>query len=211
MGFSTLSCSQFVDELSSKKPVPGGGAASALAGAVGTALGNMVGSLTVGKKKYAAVEEEMYDLKAKCDFLQKELLALTEKDAVVFQPLAQAYQLPSGTEEEKKKKAETMEVCLRNASQVPLKIMEKCCMSLDLMKEFAARGSKMAVSDAVAGAALCRAGLQGAALNVYINTRPMRDRACAEQYNRRADEMLQKYIPLADDIVSQVEKELKAQ
>ena len=81
MGFSTSTCTEFVEVLASKAPVPGGGGASALVGAVGTALGNMVGSLTVGKKKYADVEDEMYELKAKCDQLQKDFLRLIERDA----------------------------------------------------------------------------------------------------------------------------------
>ena len=91
MGFSTVPCDEFVTVLASKAPVPGGGGASALVGAVGTALGNMVGSLTVGKKKYAAVEAEMQELKAKADVLQKELLRLIERDAEVFEPLSKAY------------------------------------------------------------------------------------------------------------------------
>ena len=84
MGFSTSTCTEFVEVLASKAPVPGGGGASALVGAVGTALGNMVGSLTVGKKKYADVEDEMWELKAKCDQLQKDFLRLIERDAEVF-------------------------------------------------------------------------------------------------------------------------------
>lgn len=83
MGFSTSTCTEFVEVLASKAPVPGGGGASALVGAVGTALGNMVGSLTVGKKKYADVEEEMWELKGKCDQLQKDFLRLIERDAEV--------------------------------------------------------------------------------------------------------------------------------
>ncbi|MEG1650332.1 MAG: cyclodeaminase/cyclohydrolase family protein, partial [Oscillospiraceae bacterium] len=90
MSFTKDSCEGFVEVLASKSPVPGGGGASALVGAIGAALGNMVGSLTVGKKKYAEVEGEMLALKAKSDSLQQELLALVEKDAEVFAPLAQA-------------------------------------------------------------------------------------------------------------------------
>ena len=108
MGFSTVPCNEFVEVLASKAPVPGGGGASALVGAVGTALGNMVGSLTVGKKKYADVEAEMYELKAKCDTLQAELLALVERDAEVFEPLSKAYGRPRATEEEKAEKAASM-------------------------------------------------------------------------------------------------------
>ena len=100
MGFSTSTCTEFVEVLASKAPVPGGGGASALVGAVGTALGNMVGSLTVGKKKYADVEEEMWELKGKCDQLQKDFLRLIERDAEVFEPLSKAYGMPKETEEE---------------------------------------------------------------------------------------------------------------
>ena len=94
MNITEKSCVEFVNALATKAPVPGGGGASALVGAIGTALGNMVGSLTVGKKKYADVEAEMQELKEKCDQLQSELLELVEKDAEVFAPLAQAYGRP---------------------------------------------------------------------------------------------------------------------
>ena len=105
MGFSTVPCNEFVEVLASKAPVPGGGGASALVGAIGTALGNMVGSLTVGKKKYAEIEEEMWELKGKCDQLQKDFLRLIERDAEVFEPLSKAYGMPKETEEEKAAKA----------------------------------------------------------------------------------------------------------
>ena len=104
MGFSTVPCNEFVEVLGSKAPVPGGGGASALVGAVGTALGNMVGALTVGKKKYADVEEEMKELMAKATTLQDELLHLIERDAEVFEPLSKAYGMPRETEEEKAEK-----------------------------------------------------------------------------------------------------------
>lgn len=209
MGFSTVPCNEFVEVLGSKAPVPGGGGASALVGAIGTALGNMVGSLTVGKKKYADVEEEMYDLKAKCDILQKELLALVEKDAEAFEPLSKAYGLPHTTDEEKKHKAEVMAVVLKDACAVPMEIMEKCCEALDLIQEFAAKGSKLAISDAGVGAIFCKAALQGASLNVFINTKSMEDRELAKQLNDKANAMLEKYPPIADQIYESVFARLK--
>ena len=138
MGFSTVPCNEFVEVLASKAPVPGGGGASALVGAIGTALGNMVGSLTVGKKKYADVEEEMYELKGKADALQKELLHLIERDAEVFEPLSKAYGMPRNTEEEKAEKARVMEIVLKDACSVPMEIMERCCEAIDLIEVFAA-------------------------------------------------------------------------
>ena len=122
MGFSTSTCTEFVEVLSSKAPVPGGGGASALVGAVGTALGNMVGSLTVGKKKYADVEDEMWELKKKCDQLQKDFLHLIERDAEVFEPLSKAYGMPRETEEEKAEKARVMEAALKEACSVPMEM-----------------------------------------------------------------------------------------
>ena len=186
MGFSTVPCNEFVEVLGSKAPVPGGGGASALVGAVGTALGNMVGALTVGKKKYADVEEEMKELMAKATTLQDELLHLIERDAEVFEPLSKAYGMPRETEEEKAEKARVMEIVLKDACSVPMEIMEKCCEAIDLIVEFAAKGSALAISDAGVGAAFCKAALEGASLNVYINTKSMKNREYAEELNRNA-------------------------
>ena len=190
MGFSTVPCNEFVDVLGSKAPVPGGGGASALVGAVGTALGNMVGALTVGKKKYADVEEEMKELMAKATTLQDELLHLIERDAEVFEPLSKAYGMPRETEEEKAEKARVMEIVLKDACSVPMEIMEKCCEAIDLIVEFAAKGSALAISDAGVGAAFCKAALEGASLNVYINTKSMKNREYAEEL---------KYEDIGDD------------
>ena len=209
MGFSTVPCDEFVTVLASKAPVPGGGGAAALVGAVGTALGNLVGSLTVGKKKYAAVEEEMQELKAKADGLQKELLRLVERDAEVFEPLSRAYGMPKETEEEKAEKARVMEAALKDACSVPMEIMEKCCEAIDLLVEFAAKGSTLAISDAGVGAAFCKAALEGASLNVYINTKSMADREYAESLNKKCDEMLEKYTKIAEDVFESVLGRLK--
>ena len=204
MDFAQASCTEFVTVLASNAPVPGGGGASALVGAIGTALGNMVGSLTVGKKKYADVEEEMVALKAKCDAIQADLLALIARDAEVFAPLAKAYGLPKETEEEKAYKAKVLEECTVNACSVPMEIMEKCCEAIEAIAQFAAKGSRLAVSDAGCGAACCKAALQSASLNVFINTKSMQDRARAEELNAKANAMLDKYCPMADEIFAQV-------
>ena len=209
MGFSTLPCNEFIEMLASGAPVPGGGGASALAGAVGTALGNMVGSLTVGKKKYADVEEEMFRLIEKCGKIEEDLLSLIDKDAEVFEPLAKAYKMPKETEEEKAEKAKVMAAALKEACSVPMMIMEKCCEALEMIKVFAAKGSVMAVSDAGAGAVLCKAALQGASLNVFINTKSMADRGDAEELNNKALAMLNQYVPLADEIFQNVCAKLK--
>lgn len=209
MGFSTVPCNEFVEVLASKAPVPGGGGASALVGAIGTALGNMVGSLTVGKKKYADVEAEMYELKAKCDKLQAELLQLIERDAEVFEPLSKAYGMPRATEEEKAEKARVMEIVLKDACSVPMEIMEKCCEAIDVIEEFAAKGSALAISDAGVGVTFCKAALLGASLNVFINTKSMADKEYAASLNEKADKMIADYSKKADDIFAAVNARLR--
>ena len=204
MEFSEYSCAGFVDVLASKAPVPGGGGASALAGALGIALGNMVGSLTVGKKKYADVEDEIRALKEKADRLQEDLLKLMQKDADVFEPLSRAYSLPRETPQQQEEKARVMEAALKEASAVPLEIMEKCCEGITLIRSFAEKGSVMAVSDAGAAAALCRAALEAASLNVFINTRSMTDRGYAQSLNERADAMLERFGKEASEIYAGV-------
>ena len=141
MGFSTVPCNEFVDVLGSKAPVPGGGGASALVGAVGTALGNMVGALTVGKKNMRMYEEEMKELMAKATTLQDELLHLIERDAEVFEPLSKAYGMPRETEEEKAEKAREAGQCMGEALPELRDIMHKIKETYDVCKENVGVGS----------------------------------------------------------------------
>lgn len=207
--YSGLSCTGFVTVLASKEPVPGGGGASALVGAVGTALGNMVGSLTVGKRKYADVQADILALKARADALQQELLALVERDAEVFEPLSRAYGLPRETAEQRAEKVRVMEAALHDACQVPLEIMRACCRAIKLHGEFAEKGTAIAISDVGVGVTFCKAALQGASLNVFVNTKAMGDRAQAEAWNAQAQEMLDQYTDLADSIYRSVAVRLK--
>ena len=194
------SCRAFVDVLASDAPAPGGGGAAALVGAVGTALGNMVASLTVGKKKYADVQEEILALKEKCDFLQKELLDQVEADEVGFLPLAKAYGIPKDHPD----REAILEEATMAACAVPMKIMELCCEAIRCMESLAEKGSRLALSDAGCGAAICKAALQAASLNIFVNTKLLRNREKAAELNRRANEMLEDYGALADRIFADV-------
>ncbi|HBH92506.1 MAG TPA: sugar ABC transporter substrate-binding protein [Bacteroides sp.] len=198
----------FLDVLSSKEPVPGGGGASALCGAVGNALGQMVANLTVGKKKYAEVEPEVKEHLEKMVKLQAEFTALADDDAKVFAPLAKAYSLPSETEEQKAYKAEVMETNLLAASAVPLQIMEKSMQMLTILDRLADIGSRMAVSDVGVAVQSTRAALLGAAMNVYINTKSMKDRNKAEELNNSANKMIEEGSRQADRIYDKVLKAL---
>lgn len=195
---------EFNAALASASAVPGGGGASALVGALGMGLGIMVGSLTVGKKKYAAYEAELHALMEKAQALQSELIALIDEDAKAFEPLSRAYALPKDAEN----RAEVMEACLMQAASVPLEIVRLSCAAIELNARFAQIGSVLAVSDAGCGAALCRAALEAAALNVFVNTRLMADRAQASALDARVQAALDKYCPLADEAYSDVKRRL---
>ena len=131
------SCTRFLAELAGKAPVPGGGGASALVGAAGVALGNMVGCLTTGKKKYAAVEADIQALNARAEALRRELEALVQADAEAFAPLAAAYGLPKDTPAQAAHKAAVLEAALDTACAVPLEIMQKCAEGIVLVEQYA--------------------------------------------------------------------------
>jgi len=200
MDMTLASCREFVTVLASDAPAPGGGGAAALVGAIGTALGNMVGSLTVGKKKYADVQDEILALKAKCDELQKQLLDQVEADEVNFLPLAKAYGIPKDDPNRDK----IMEEATMIACSTPVRIMELCCEAIEAIAVFAAKGSRLAVSDAGCGAVCCKAALQAASLNVFINTKSLKNREVAEEMNAKANGMLDKYCAMADEIFAEV-------
>ena len=200
MDMTMETCREFVKVLSSDAPAPGGGGAAALVGAIGTALGNMVGSLTVGKKKYADVQDEILALKARCDELQKKLLDQVEADEVNFLPLAKAYGIPK----DDPNRDAILEEATIIACSTPMAIMELCCEAIDCIAVFAAKGSRLAVSDAGCGAVCCKAALQAASLNVFINTKSLKNRETAEAMNAKANEIFTINGAAADEIYTTV-------
>ena len=199
----------FLEVLSSKEPVPGGGGASALAGALGNALGQMVANLTIGKKKYADVEAEIKELLGRMQKLQAAFVTLADRDAQVFAPLAQCYSLPSLTEEEKAYKEKVMEERLLDASFVPLEIMEHAVAMLGILEILGDKGSRLAVSDVGVGVQFIRASLLGAVMNVYINTKSMKNREKAEELNARAGQLIEEGTAWADRIYAKVLDQLR--
>ncbi len=190
MGMMELRTTEFLDELSSKASVPGGGGASAAVGAYAAALGEMVANLTAGKKKYADVEAEIEEARDHLEQLRTELIRLVDADAEAFEPLSKAYSLPKDTPEEQAEKDRVMEEALRVASETPLKTMETILETMRELEILAEKGSKLAVSDAGVGILFAQAALEGASLNVFINTNMMEDENRAGEFNARADEMI---------------------
>lgn len=204
-----LTINEFIEKLGSKDAVPGGGGAAALTASLGISLCKMAANLTVGKKKFADVEAEMYDIIAECDKLSAEFVGLIQKDADGFLPLSKAYGLPTETEEQKKYKEEILEKELVNAAAVPFEIMEKCARAIELSAIVAEKGSKLVVSDAACAINTCMSALKCASLNVYINTKYMKDKEKALELNQRADKLISDSSEVADKVFLNVINSMK--
>ena len=201
-----LNCTEFAAVLASREPVPGGGGASALAGALAAALCSMVGNLTLGRKKYAQYEDDIRRVLDAAEALRKELLELIDADAAAFQPLSRAYSIPK----DDPKREEVMRVVLADACAAPLQMMDCCCQVIDLLEEMQTKGSRLLISDVACGALLARAALDGAGMNVYINTKALPDREKAAELEARADAMRKVYLPKAEKIAAEVEAGIRA-
>ncbi len=201
--YTQKTCREFVSVLASSRPAPGGGGAAALVGAIGTALGHMVASLTVGKKKYADIEEELNALIAKCRELEDELMDQVPADEADFMPLAEAYAMPK----DDPRREEVMEAATLTAMRTPIRIMELCCEAVRVAEILAARGSRLAVSDAGCAAVCLKAAMEAASLNVYVNSRMLKDRKKAEEVNAGCEEMLDTWGPVCDRIYSEIRKD----
>lgn len=195
-----LTLNEFSEALASRASVPGGGGASALAGALAIALGNMVGNLTVGKKKYADVQEEILQANEEAEKLRKRLLSLIDADAAGFAPLAACYRMPTDTEEEKIRRNACMQEALQAACQVPVQIMDACLESLQWIRLYEEKGSLLALSDAAAAALLCDSALQAASLNIRINVKSMDSAEKAAGYLEEMNEKIRQSGELSAQI-----------
>lgn len=198
----------FLEELASSAPVPGGGGASAACGSLAAALASMVANLTTGKKKYAQYEEDIQRILREAEEKRNALVALADVDAEAFAPLAKAYSLPKNTEEEIAYREEVMKKVLYDASIAPLRIMETVSEVILLIEEVAEKGSVMALSDAGVAAVFAEAALKGASLNVFINTKSMKDRDTADELNAKAHALIADGSARTEAVFSKVMKRL---
>lgn len=187
IGAAEQALPEFVDEVASSAPTPGGGTVSAVAGALAGALATMVARLTIGKKKYADAEARMRDVERDGEGLRRELLDLAAADARAFEGYRAAMKLSQRTPEETAARERAIGDAALTAAQVPLRTVEACVRALELARTVAESGNENAVSDAGVAAWLARAGAEGAALNVRINLPSVSERertALAEQSDR---------------------------
>ena len=195
-----MSDTTFIDQLASAAPTPGGGGASACVGALASALASMVGNLTVGKKTYADVEDDVRASLDRLAALRARLLALVDEDARAFEPLAAAYRLPKATPEEQAAKNAALQQALVGACDVPLAIMRAVAEVVDETEYLAHHGSRMARSDAGVAAAFARAASDGASLNVYITVASMDDADLAARYREETDALAARTRARCDDV-----------
>lgn len=186
----------FIGALSSNAPVPGGGGASATVGALAAALGMMVTNLTIGKKKYADYEEELIRCRSELEGLRDRLITLTDKDAEAFEPLSRAYSLTKDAPDYER----IMEEALLTAILAPLEIMDTALECAHVLEVLVEKGSRLAISDVGVGIYFAQAAIEGASLNVYINTKMMKDRTRAEALNDRADAIIREGAALKEKI-----------
>lgn len=199
----------FTDALASKAPTPGGGGASAMAGALAAALGSMVAHLTIGKKKFLDRDAELKKALADFDACRAELLALIDADAEAFAALAATWKMPKETEEEQAARHDAEQRALGAACDVPLCIMRTCARVIGIDAYMAYNGSHLALSDAGAAAVLAKAALEAASLNVYINTSLMDDEAAARALEEESDALIADAGRAADEVAAFVRAQIR--
>jgi len=159
----------FLEDLSSSSPAPGGGSVAALSGALGAALTAMVCNLTIGKKKYAEVENDMKKILMQANALRNKFMVLVDKDTNAFNKVMEAYSLPKETEPQQALRTAAITEATKEATLVPLEVMRHCIDALALAQQVAAHGNEKSVSDAGVSALILNAACEAAALNVKIN------------------------------------------
>lgn len=194
----------YLEELSSKAPIPGGGGVSAFVAALSAALSSMVCNLTIGKKSYMAVEKNIQGILEEMQSHVESFIKLADRDAEVFYPLSQAYSVKPNTEEEKITHESKMEELLYNAAAVPLEVMKEACWMMGSIEYLVKKGSKRAVSDAGMAAMLLRSAVCGAMMNVAINAKYMKDRDKAESLLKEGNEILNITMEQSDIIYREV-------
>ena len=200
---------EFIEKLSSKSPTPGGGGVSALIGSLGTALGGMVCNLTIGKKKYEIYEEELKEILDEVTYIQKRLFDLIKEDEDNFIPLSKAYSLPSSTDEEKKIKKETMQSCLKKASEVPLEVIRISNKAIKHHERLLGKSTILAISDIGVGIQCLRASVLSSKLNVIINIKDITDTNFVKKVEDEMNFLVDESIKICDRVYEEVLSSMK--
>lgn len=200
---------EFVNELSTDSPAPGGGSTAALCGALSSALSSMVSNLTVGKKDYENVQDKVKTWAMEAQELKDEFLRTVDLDTLAFNKVMDAFRMKKKTEEQKKDREAAIQEATKEATLVPFTVLEMSLKALELARYVALHGNKNSVSDAGVAGLTAQSAAEGAYYNVIINLPNIQDRQFKTKMRRRATTLKNKSLRMADEIREIVRKELK--
>ena len=206
MKLAEMQVTEFVNLMASDAPAPGGGSAAALEGALGAALTAMVCALTVGKKKYADVQELAVESQKKAEDLKARFVDVMDRDTEAFNAVSAVFAMPKDTDEQKAARKAAMQEALKGCTKTPFEMMQLACETLELTRSLVGRLNASAASDLGCSALSLRAAIQGAWLNVLINVSGIADEAFAAEYRANGQALLDKALPLADEIYEEILK-----
>lgn len=206
MKLAEMQVTEFVNLMASDAPAPGGGSAAALEGALGAALTAMVCALTVGKKKYADVQELAVESQKKAEDLKARFVDVMDRDTEAFNAVSAVFAMPKDTDEQKAARKAAMQEALKGCTKTPFEMMQLACETLELTRSLVGRLNASAASDLGCSALSLRAAIQGAWLNVLINISGIADEAFAAEYRANGQALLAKALPLADEIYEEILK-----
>lgn len=206
MKLAEMQVTEFVNLMASDAPAPGGGSAAALEGALGAALTAMVCALTVGKKKYADVQELAVESQKKAEDLKARFVDVMDRDTEAFNAVSAVFAMPKDTDEQKAARKAAMQEALKGCTKTPFEMMQLAYETLELTRSLVGRLNASAASDLGCSALSLRAAIQGAWLNVLINISGIADEAFAAEYRKNGEALLAKALPLADEIYEEILK-----
>lgn len=205
---SSKTVTEFVNEVASSSPAPGGGSVAALGGAIGAALSSMVCRLTIGKKKYADVQNELEIALKRTEELRHGLMQLLEDDTEAFNDVMKAFGLPKETDEQKSRRNLAIQSATKSATKVPLEVMKHCAETIKYVKIVAEKGNKNSASDACVAALMLRSGCEGAFMNVKINLLGIDDQSFKDSVLQEAEIAANKVWEIAGETLVIVNKNL---
>ena len=202
---TTKNLSDFIDEVASNSPAPGGGSVSALCGALGSALTAMVCRLTIGKKNYEGVQDEMLATLGQADELRAKLTGLIDRDTEAFNQVMKAFTLPKTSDDEKRIRSEAIQTATKQATLVPLEVMKLCEQAMGIAATVAERGNVNSITDAGVAGLILKAGCEGAALNVQINLATLKDKTFVDETSTLVSALLTNVEAVSDRIRQRVQ------
>ncbi len=208
--YAELPLKEYIIDLSAKMDAPGGGSAAGLVGALSAALASMVANFTIGKKKYAEVEDEIKDVLNKTETIKNEFLSLMQEDIETFHnEMGAAYSLPTNTDEEKSKRRDAIEQACKKCAEVPLKIAQKCEEMVSYLEILEQKGNKLLISDIGVSAVLLKATFESALFNIRVNLKYISDREFVNSTEKTIQELISKVLPKCTSLIQSVEEKLE--